>query len=34
MRSNMQEQILDQKVKFEENLLSEKEKNYKLKIEI
>ena len=34
MRASMQEQILEQKVKFEENLMGEKERNYKLKIEI
>lgn len=34
MRASMQDQILEQKVKFEENLMGEKERNYKLKIEI
>jgi len=33
-KSQLQEQCLEQKVKFEEQILREKEANYKYKIEI
>lgn len=34
MKSQMQEKLLDHKVKFEEQVMREKENNYKLKVEM